>query len=152
MTDEQVRQIAIAVYTVNRHAKTAPDNKHLYYLKKVTLDKLIRTGKAKKIGLHFSDNTKYSQQHSTTLVQCQDFLFHTISEKDDFKNLPHLGQQNHTSRNPRERMNLRTARKLLHDYIGNVQPETDRQNKRNRSKVNRTNTSETGFRSSYLDG
>lgn len=152
MTDEQVRQIAIAIYTVNRHAKTAPDNKHLYYLKKAAIDQLIQSGKAKKIGLHFSDNTKYSQQHSTTLVKCQDFLFHTLSEKEDFKTLPHLGQQNHTSRNPRERMNLRTARNILQNYIGYVSPKAGQKKKSERPKKNHRKPSATGFRSSYLDG
>lgn len=48
MTDDQIRKIAIAIYTVNRHAKTATDNKNLYQLKKLSLEKLIRAGKAQK--------------------------------------------------------------------------------------------------------
>ena len=36
-----------------------------------------------------------------------------IPEKEDFKSLPHLGHQDQTSRNPQERMNLRTAKELL---------------------------------------
>lgn len=152
MDNDRVRQIAIAVYTINRHAKTATDNKDLYHLKKITLDKLIQSGNAKKIGLHFSENTKYSKQHSTTLVQCQDFLFHTIPEKEDFKTLPHLGHQNHSSRNPKVRMNLRTARSILNDYVGYTQP-TERPKKNiNRRKVNNRKSVPTGFRSSYLDG
>ncbi len=154
MKNDEVRQIAIAVYTVNRHAKTATDNKHLYYLKKMTIEKLLRTGKAKKIGLHFSEHAKYSQQHSTTLVQCQDFLFHTIPEKEDFKMLPHLGHQNHSSRNPQERMNLRTAKNILYDYINYVQPKNHLKAKKHRPKIksNRSKSTPTGFRSSYLDG
>ena len=41
-----------------------------------------------------------------------------IPEKEDFKSLPHLGQQDQTSRNPQERMSLRVAKELLEDFIG----------------------------------
>ncbi|MBO1912878.1 hypothetical protein J4G37_49750, partial [Microvirga sp. 3-52] len=108
-----IRDLTVAIYTVNRHAKTAPDNKELYDLKKLALEKLIKKGHATKIGLHFVDNPKFSQQHSTTLVRCCDFLFHMIPEKEDFKSLPHLGQQDQTARNPQERMSLRVAKELL---------------------------------------
>lgn len=150
--NNRIREIAIAIYTVNRHAKTATDNKNLYQLKKASLEKLILAGNAKKIGLHFSKNTKYSKQHSTTLVQCKDFLFHTIPEKEDFKTLPHLGHQNHSSRNPQERMSLRTARNILNDYVGDVQPEKKPQKQKNLRRTHHKRPSPTGFRSSYLDG
>lgn len=152
MSNDCTRQIAIAVYTVNRHAKTATDNKHLYELKKMTLDKLIHAGKAKKIGLHFSENTKFSQQHSTTLVQCRDFLFHTIPEKEDFQVLPHLGHQNLTSRNPQERMSLRTAKNILYNYVGYIRQEPEEMVRDNRPKRGTNRVPQTGFRSSYLDG
>ena len=58
------RRLAIAIYTVNRHAKTAPDNKQLYTLKKSALDKLIESGQAEKVGLHFVDNPKFSKRRS----------------------------------------------------------------------------------------
>lgn len=152
MIEDNIRKIAIAIYTVNRHAKTAPDNKNLYFLKKAALEKLIRSGDAVKIGLHFSENPKYSKQHSTTLVECKDFLFHMIPEKEDFKSLPHLGHQNHTSRNPQERMGLQTARNLLRKFVGesprNVRPQKRMIQKEYKRKVNNT----TSFRSSYLDG
>ncbi len=51
--NDKIRRIAIAIYTVNRHAKTAPNNKELYDLKKMALEKLLRSGDASKIGLHF---------------------------------------------------------------------------------------------------
>ena len=41
-----------------------------------------------------------------------------IPEKEDFKSLPHLGQQDQTSRNPQERMSLRVAKELLEGFIG----------------------------------
>ena len=113
-----IRQLAIAIYTVNRHAKTAPDNRQLYALKKMAIDKLLSSGTAEKIGLHFVDNPKFSKQHSTVLVRCDEFLFHTIPEKEDFNTLPHLGQQDPTSRNPQERMSLKTARELLSNICG----------------------------------
>ena len=115
-----IRQLAIAIYTVNRHAKTAPDNRQLYALKKMAIDKLLSSGIAEKIGLHFVDNPKFSKQHSTVLVRCDEFLFHTIPEKEDFNTLPHLGQQDPTSRNPQERMSLKTARELLSKYVGPI--------------------------------
>lgn len=151
-TNHVVYQLAIAIYTVNRHAKTAPDNRHLYTLKKMTIDKLISTGNAEKVGLHFVDNPKFSKQHSTTLVRCSGFLFHTIPEKDDFKTLPHLGHQDQTSRNPQERMSLKTARDLLSTYL-DLPPEEDSKEikvapKRNIHKKKNSHS----FRSSYLDG
>lgn len=147
-----VRQLAIAIYTVNRHAKTATDNKYLYMLKKMTLDKLISTGNAEKIGLHYVDNPRYSKQHSTVLVRCGDFLFHTVPEKEDFTTLPHLGQQDQNSRNPQERMSLKKARELLNDFVGPVTaaiPENDRPLKK---RIIRSVQNTQNFRSSYLDG
>ena len=150
--NHSIRQLTIAIYTVNRHAKTAPDNKELYELKKKALDKLISNGHATKIGLHFVENPKFSKQHSTTLVSCCDFLFHMIPEKEDFKSLPHLGQQDHASRNPQERMSLRVAKELLAKFIG-VLPKTSpkkisRPTKKNVHNMHNANN----FRSSYLDG
>ncbi len=147
-----IRQLAIAIYTVNRHAKTAPDNKQLYALKKMALDKLLRLGSAEKIGLHFIDNPKFSMQHSTVLVRCDDFLFHTIPEKEDFSTLQHLGQQDPASRNPQERMSLKTARELLSNYIDPPQQVIPEKKKvvPKKSIHNIQNTQ--NFRSSYLDG
>lgn len=42
-------QLATAIYTVNRHAKTAPDNKPLYELKRLALEKMILDSRAKKL-------------------------------------------------------------------------------------------------------
>lgn len=152
-TNDSIRQIAVAIYTVNRHAKTAPNNKELYNLKKATLEKLMLSGDAQKIGLHFVENPKFSKQHSTTLVRCCDFLFHMIPEKEDFKSLPHLGHQDQTSRNPQERMSLRTAKDLLVQFIGIVPTKTTRYTPKKipqKKKHNMNNSS--SFRSSYLDG
>ena len=152
-SNDEIRRIAIAIYTVNRHAKTAPNNKELYDLKKFALEKLLRSGDAKKIGLHFVENPKFSKQHSTTLVRCSDFLFHMIPEKEDFKSLPHLGHQDQTSRNPQERMNLRTAKELLVKFTEIVPKTISRPLPKRPMKKKRHNMHEPSeFRSSYLDG
>lgn len=152
--NQSIRQLAIAIYTVNRHAKTAPDNKQLYSLKKMAIDKLLRLGNAEKIGLHFIDNPKFSKQHSTVLVRCDDFLFHTIPEKEDFNTLPHLGQQDSASRNPQERMSLKTARELLSTYVDPPRPITVVKQKAKvvQKKSIHTIQNNQNFRSSYLDG
>ncbi|WP_432359694.1 YkyB family protein [Sporosarcina sp. UB5] len=153
MKKEEIRQLAIAIYTVNRHAKTATNNRELYSLKNRAIQRLLQSGDATKIGLHFVDNPQLSQQSSTVLVKCSDFLFHTLPEKGDFTSLPHLGIQDQTFRNPQERMNLKTAKDLLIDFVGeaNVQKTVRRKTftpKRSRPKVSNTQS----FRSSYLDG
>ena len=111
--EENVRQLAIAIYTVNRHAKTATNNRELYSLKNRAIQQLLQSGDAKKIGLHFVDNPQLSQQSSTVLVKCSDFLFHTLPEKGDFTSLPHLGTQDQTFRNPQERMNLESSEGII---------------------------------------
>lgn len=113
-----VHNLAQAIFTVNRHAKTALDPKFLYELKKAALNKMIQEKKAIKIGLHFSRNPKFSQQQSDVLVQCGDYSFHIPPNKEDFQNLPHLGQLNHQTRNPKTRMSLTHAKQLLQDYTG----------------------------------
>lgn len=109
--------IAKAVFVVNRHAKVAPDPRHLYTLKKQTIQKLLNEKKAKKIGLHFSENPKKSQQHSTLLVQIGDFYFHIPPEKSDFKNNKHLGHLDQTYRNPKVIMSLSRAKRILYQYL-----------------------------------
>ena len=147
-----IRQLAIAIYTVNRHAKTAPDNKQLYTLKKMAIDKLISSGNAEKIGLHFVDNPKFSKQHSTVLVRCDEFLFHTLPEKEDFNTLPHLGQQDPTTRNPQERMSLKTAREILSNYVEPLQQKPREKKKIIPKKSIHSIQNTQSFRSSYLDG
>lgn len=156
--EERIRLLAIAVYTVNRHAKTAPNNRELYSLKNKAIQRLLQCGDAKKIGLHFIDNPHLSQQSSTVLVTCSDFLFHTLPEKDDFTSLPHLGVQDQTFRNPQERMNLKTAKELLMDFIGEQKAPITRVKTNNKKtaaslqqKKRRISNTQT-FRSSYLDG
>lgn len=114
-TDEQ---LASAIYSVNRHAKTATDNKYLYELKRLTIEKMIETGRAKKLGLHFVKNPRFSQQQSSVLVQCADYYFHLLPKKEDFQSLPHLGHLDDNYRNPQRRMSLNLAKQLLCEYTG----------------------------------
>jgi hypothetical protein len=114
--------IAQAIFTVNRHAKTAPDNQFLYALKKEALMKMILQDRAKKIGLHFSKNPRKSQQQSSVLVKCGDYYFHMLPKKEDFEQLDHLGHLDESYRNPPSRMNLKVAKEILSELTG-LQPE-----------------------------
>ena len=116
--DSKDEQLATAIFTVNKHAKTAIDNKYLYELKRMTIEKMIESGRAKKVGLHFVKNPRFSQQQSSVLVQCVDYYFHLLPKKEDFKILPHLGHLDEEYRNPQRRMSLNTAKQLLSDYTG----------------------------------
>jgi len=110
--------LAKALYTINRHAKTAPEPQHLYFLKKSAIEKLLKEKRAKKIGLHFSAHPKLSSQHSTLLIQVEDYFFHIPPTKDDFKQLKHLGDQDRDYRNPQTKMPLSEAKKIAAKYIG----------------------------------
>ncbi|TWT04801.1 YkyB family protein [Planomicrobium sp. CPCC 101079] len=114
--------IAQAIFTVNRHAKTAPDNQYLYALKKEALMAMILQGRAKKIGLHFSKNPRKSQQQSSVLVKCGEYYFHMLPKKEDFEQLDHLGHLDESYRNPPSRMNLKVAKEILSELTG-LQPE-----------------------------
>ncbi len=111
-------QLASAIYSVNRHAKTATDNKYLYELKRLTIEKMIETGRAKKLGLHFVKNPRFSQQQSSVLVQCADYYFHLLPKKEDFQSLPHLGHLDEDYRNPQTRMSLNAAKQILSEFTG----------------------------------
>lgn len=107
-----------AIFVVNRHAKTATDPKFLYKLKQNSLEKLLKEGKAKKVGLHFSSNPKNSQQQSDILVECGKYMFHLPPTKQDFRDLPHLGSLRTDVRNPKSTISLNQAKKLLIHYTG----------------------------------
>ncbi|UFU00867.1 hypothetical protein KO561_08020 [Radiobacillus kanasensis] len=116
--NQEVQDIARALFIVNKHAKTAPDPKYLYQLKKEAIKKLLEEKAATKIGLHFSDHPKFSHQHSTLLVQIDEYYFHIPPSKDDFKTLDHLGKLDQNYRNPKTQMSLSQAKKLLATYLG----------------------------------
>ncbi|MGI2327376.1 YkyB family protein [Planococcus sp. YIM B11945] len=111
-------EIAQAIFTVNRHAKTAPENQYLYALKKEALLTMILQNRAQKIGLHFSKNPRKSQQQSSVLVKCGDYYFHMLPKKEDFEHLDHLGHLDESYRNPPSRMNLKVAKDILSDLTG----------------------------------
>ncbi|MBT2687821.1 hypothetical protein J7I93_06490 [Bacillus sp. ISL-47] len=113
-----VENLSQAIFTVNRHAKTAPNPKFLYKLKHDALQKLIKEGKASKVGLHYSGNPKNSQQQSDVLVKCGNYSFHLPPSKEDFSKLPHLGKLDSFVRNPKASLSLTTAKKLLMTYTG----------------------------------
>lgn len=113
-----IENLSQAIFVVNRHAKTAPNPKFLYKLKHDALQKLLAEGKAKKIGLHFSNNPKYSQQQSDVLIVCGKYSFHLPPAKNDFDTLPHLGKLDDNIRNPRTNLSLSKAKKLLMMYTG----------------------------------
>jgi hypothetical protein len=113
-----IENLAQAVFIVNRHAKTAPNPKLLYKLKQESLKKLIAEGKAKKVGLHFSENPRNSQQQSDALVECGRYTFHIPPTKLDFLELPHLGKLDGRVRNPKATLSLNSAKALLQAYTG----------------------------------
>ena len=114
-------EIAQAIFTVNRHAKTASDNHYLYALKIEALNKMILQNRAQRIGLHFSKNPQKSQQQSSVLIKCGDYYFHMLPKKEDFESLEHLGHLDESFRNPASRMNLRSAKEILSELTG-LQP------------------------------
>ncbi|WP_230496855.1 YkyB family protein [Pseudoneobacillus rhizosphaerae] len=113
-----VSNLAQAIFTVNRHAKTAPNPKQLYTLKHEALKKMLVEGKAKKVGLHFSQNPGKSQQRSDVLVACDQYTFHIPPTKADFAELPHLGKLDDQIRNPKATLSLNQAKLLLQSYTG----------------------------------
>ncbi len=118
--DSTVDNLTHAIFSVNRHAKTATDPKFLYMLKRKALEKLVHEGKAKKIGLHFSRNPKNSKQQSDVLVSAGEYYFHLPPSKEDFEHLPHLGSLNQTYRNPKSSMSLSIAKEVLQKYVGEL--------------------------------
>ena len=113
-----IENLSQAVFIVNRHAKTATNPKYLYKLKKESLKKLIDEGKARKVGLHFSDHPRNSQQQSDVLVECGKYTFHIPPSKSDFHDLPHLGKLDGSVRNPKAHISLNAAKALLQSYTG----------------------------------
>ncbi|GAA0446245.1 hypothetical protein GCM10008983_25090 [Lentibacillus halophilus] len=112
-----LNELAKALFTINRHAKTAPQPQHLYYIKKESINRLLRENRAQKIGLHFSNHPKLSNQHSTLLVKVGDYFFHIPPSKEDFKQLKHLGTLDKQYRNPQVKMSLSQAKKTIYRYI-----------------------------------
>ncbi|KMY49281.1 YkyB family protein [Peribacillus loiseleuriae] len=148
-----VNSLAQAIFVVNKHAKTAPEPKTLYELKRLSLNKLLTEGKAKKLGLHFSDNPRYSAQQSDVIVECGEYIFHLPPSREDLKKLPHLGSRSSSVRNPKAALSLSRAKKILHAYIGNAsepkpREQAGRPRHQERSKTN--SAFQNTFPSSFL--
>jgi hypothetical protein len=118
LIEPTIRNLSQAIFTVNRHAKTAPNPKQLYTLKHEALKKMLNEGKAQKVGLHFSQNPGKSQQRSDVLVVCDEYSFHIPPTKTDFTDLPHLGNLDDHIRNPKSTLALNQAKQLLQAYTG----------------------------------
>lgn len=123
LLDFSVENLSKAIFVINKHAKTATNPKFLYELKKKSLEKLMKQGKAKKMGLHFSKNPKLSKQTSTVLISCGEYLFHLPPTKDDFQTLPHLGDLDEQQRNPKTYFSFKQAKTLLIAYTGMKEPQ-----------------------------
>ncbi|MFJ7639315.1 YkyB family protein [Peribacillus sp. NPDC097264] len=118
MDEFSINSLAQAVFIVNKHAKTALEPKNLYNLKKLALNKLMQEGKAKKMGLHFSDNPRFAAQQSDVIVECGSYVFHLPPTKEDLKTLPHLGSRAASIRNPKAALSLSKAKQILQTYVG----------------------------------
>ncbi|MBU9720029.1 MULTISPECIES: YkyB family protein [Bacillaceae] len=139
--------IQIALYTINKHAKTALNSSELYYLKKKAIKKLLQEHLAKKVSIEFSLNPGKGLQSSVVLVRVgtenskYQFYFHTAVEKGDFDKLKHSGQRDDSLRNPRVHMNLESAKNIIYRYLGET-----------RKKLQKEKKLDHIFISSYLDG
>lgn len=118
MNETSTDSLAQAIFIVNKHAKTALEPKNLYNLKRLALNKLLEEGKAKKLGLHFSDNPRFAAQQSDVIISCGAYVFHLPPTKEDLKTLPHLGNRSSYIRNPKAIMSLSIAKQLLQLYVG----------------------------------
>lgn len=119
----KLKELAEAIYIVNKHAKTAIDSRYLYELKKESIEKLIKEKKAIKKGLHFSPNPKFCQQRVDTVVEIQQYLFHLPSSKEDRELLPHLGKRDEHYRNPKTNFSLKKAKAILEQFLGKEKKE-----------------------------
>lgn len=155
-----LKQIQYALYTINRHAKTALNPSELYHLKKTTLKKLLAEKRAEKVGLQYSTNPRNGLQSSVLLIKVGTttseftFYFHMLAEKGDFDlNLKHTGKIDHNINNPKVHMGLETAKSILYRYtkekpLGSAKKPLAK--KHTKGKVKHLNNNV--FVSSYLDG
>ncbi|WP_088809488.1 MULTISPECIES: YkyB family protein [Listeria] len=119
----QTKQIAEAIFIVNRHSKVATNPAYLYKLKQAAITKLLSDGHAEKVGLQYSKNPKNCRQHSLVLVKCGDFLFHIPPTKNDLKELHHLGEQVRLQYKTKTSLSLKRAKYCLEAYT-NIKPDT----------------------------
>lgn len=130
-----LENLSQAIFIVNRHAKTATNPRFLYKLKHESIKKLLVEGKATKMGLHFSENPRFSKQQSDVLVKCGRFTFHIPPTKEDFIDLPHLGKLDSQVRNPKASLSLNTAKLILQTYTGISDSDEPPTNKRRHHRL-----------------
>ncbi|WP_409305239.1 YkyB family protein [Peribacillus sp. SCS-155] len=146
-----VTSVVQAIFVVNKHAKTALDPKYLYHLKRTSINKLLQEGKAKKLGLHFSDNPRNSAQQSDLIIQCEEYIFHLPPSKEDLKNLPHLGSRTASARNPKASLSLSKAKQILQTYTGiKEEKETENAPRNTRRKRMHDKSFHNNFPSTFL--
>jgi hypothetical protein len=139
-----------AIFTINKHAKTALEPKALYWLKKKTIEKLLKEGKAKKVGLHYSPNPKNCRQQSDVLISIGDYFFHIPPSKEDHKQLPHLGNRDGSYRNKKSDFSLKKSKEILEFYLDEkkITKEPKREMKQKKRGINNINNNI--FTNSYL--
>lgn len=115
---QSVQELPQAIFIVNKHAKAAPQPRLLYDLKQSAINKMLKEGKATKLGLHFSNNPRNAQQQSDVIIECGDYIFHLPPSKEDIKTLPHLGNRIPDKRNPKTQMSLSRAKAIIYNYVG----------------------------------
>lgn len=121
--DNELEELTHALYVINRNLKTITDRerkRYLYNLKRNVLLKLVSEGRARKVGIHFSPNPKFSKQANDILIEVGDYAFHIPPTKEDFKTLPHLGTRDTERRNPKVYYPFKKAIRLLEDYMEKV--------------------------------
>ncbi|OIK05199.1 YkyB family protein [Bacillus sp. MUM 13] len=150
----EANSLAQAIFIINKHAKTAPEPKQLYELKRLSLNKLLSEGKAKKMGLHFSDHPKFSAQQSDVIISCGEYIFHLPPTREDLKTLPHLGSRSQSVRNPKTVLSLNRAKQILQAYIGqaacNALNKKDSHKRPAGQKTNSKKSFQNTFPSSFL--
>ncbi|RXZ01506.1 YkyB family protein [Fictibacillus sp. S7] len=137
-----IREIAIAIYVINNHAKNAPI---LYSLKYRAIQQLLKEGRAEKIGLQYSPNPGKALRRLDVLVRIEDFFFHQPSTKEDRRTLK-VVERDSSFRNPKERMSIFRAKQIINAYSP---PKKSSENRKN--PLPKQQTPYTGF-SAYLNG
>lgn len=108
-------EIAGAIQVVNRYAKAALNPKQLYWLKKLSIQRLISEGRATVLGYHHFGGNDYIKQNPVLIIQCGEFRFHQNPQPGDLQKYEFLNDQ-HNFKNPRVRMSLSLAREILSKY------------------------------------
>ncbi|MED2972879.1 YkyB family protein [Fictibacillus sp. B-59209] len=118
-----IQDVHKAIYIINIHAKNAPA---LYPMKQRAIQKLLKEGRAVKIGLTYSPNPGNALQRLDVLIRVGDFLFHLPSTKEDRRNLEIL-EDDPEYRNPKVYMPLKRAKRLLELYSPLLESPVDKE-------------------------